>query len=222
MRRLKTALAVIALVAAIGVVNYAVKMDPKHLVERGVGQDHHHHHQEEQEAEEGREGEEGQASGQHHEHHEHSDPTSATPGSLGPEAAPVRLDVFYETDNECMTDFEPLMKKIADHYGDRVRIDFKPTQIEANKQAADELRLGCASGLAINGEVVKKVPGVGEHGLVAFRGPPGQKDYTPAQLVKTIEHELTTKGVEFTPSNGAVEGPQAGAAAGHDHEHHHH
>jgi hypothetical protein len=184
MSKWKTAIVAIALLAAVGLVNYAIKMDPKHLVERGVGLDHHHH---------GEEGEEG----------EHAE----TLDLIGPDGAPAKLDVFYEDDNECMAEFQPLMRKIAEEYAPHVQVEFKPTRIEANRDLADKLRLGCASGIALNGEVVKEVPGLGELGLVALRGPPGQKDYDATMLRKAIEHELETRGVEFTPPPPEKEAP---------------
>jgi len=163
-------------------------MDPKQLAARGVGTDHHHHHEENKEEE----------------------PKPAEKlDVIGPEDAAVKLDVFYEDDNECMSEFEPLMKKIAEQYAPNVRVEFKPTRVEENRERADELRLGCASGISINGDVVKSVPGVGKLGLVAFRGPPGQKDYDETMLRKAIEHELETKGVKFTPPPPEEQPPTA-------------
>ena len=190
MSKWKTAIAVTALLVAIGLVNYAVKMDPKQLAARGVGADHHHHDEENEQ-----------------------DPAQAEEVAvIGPEGAAIELEVFYEDDNECMSEFQPLMKKIAEQYAPNVRVEFKPTRVEENQELADELRLGCASGISMNGEVTKVVPGASKFGFVAFRGPPGQKDYDETMLRKAIEHELETKGVEFTPPP-----PEEQLPAAHEH-----
>lgn len=181
MSKTKYAIAVIVLIALVAIFNYAINMDPTQLAARGVGRDlHDHGHDDEQEQPEG-----GPA-----------EPLEV----LGPEDAPVRLEVFYETDNECMTEFEPLMTKTAEEYAPHVRVEFKPTSVKENEERTHDLRLGCRSGIAINGEVVKKVPGVGDFNMVTFQGPPGQRDYDESMLSKVIEHELEQKGVEFEPS----------------------
>lgn len=184
----KYAIAVIALIALVGVFNYAINMDPTQLAARGVGRDPHAHDHDEGEAEEQEE-------------------PAEPPDLIGPEDAPVKLEVFYEDDNQCMVGFAPLMTKLGEQYAPHLRVEFKPTQLPDNQRRSDELGLGCASGLAMNGEVVKNVPDLKPFGLVAFRGPPGMKDYDENLLRKAIEHELEIKGVDFTPTPVEAEGP---------------
>ena len=197
MSKLKLTVAVIALLALVGVVNYAIKMDPTQLAARGVGLgDHHHHGDEEEEAE-----------------------PPIKVDVMGPEDAALKLEVFYDEDNPCMAEFEPTMKGIAEQYAPHVRVEFKPTSKEENMLRSQEVRLGCEAGIAINGEVVKKAPG--EEGLIAFRGPPGQKDFTSQQLRDVVEDELRTRGLQFTrvPDEGPPPVPPGDDHAGHQHDH---
>lgn len=197
----KYAIAVIALIALVGVFNYAINMDPTQLAARGVGRDPHEHH--------------------HDEEAEEQELLTEPPDPIGVEDAPVQIEVFYEDDNQCMMGFAPLMTEIGEQYAPHVRVVFKPTHLPENHRRSDELGLGCASGLAMNGEVVKKVPGLGRFNLVSFRGPPGMKDYNEKALRKAVEHELKIKGVEFTPPSVEQESREAEESdEEHSHEHH--
>jgi hypothetical protein len=187
MSKTRYALAVIVLIGLVAIFNYAINMDPTQLAARGVGHDPHDHGHEDE-----------------HEHEEHAE-AAKPPDFIGPQDAPVSLEVFYETDNECMTEFEPLMAKISERYAPHVRIEFKPTSVAENMERTHELRLGCRSGIAINGEVAKKIPGVGPFDVVSFQGPPGQKDYDETMLYRAIEYEMKQKGVEFEPSAPELE-----------------
>jgi len=181
MTRGKYAIVVIGLIVVLGVFNYAIRMDPTQLAARGVGRDPHAHH------------------------HEHGDEEEAQlelpepPDIIGPEDAPVLLEVFWDDHYVCVKVFQPLMMRIVEAYEPHVRAEFRSVYEGRNETRAKKLGLERMSGIAINGGVVKKLPTAAGFGLVAFRGVPGNINYSEQMLYQAIEEELKKEGIEFTP-----------------------
>ena len=196
MRKTKVAIAVIAILAVLAVANYAFRMDPTQLAARGVGRDPHSHDQVHEQAEESQ--------------------NLAPLEPLGPQGAPVRIEVFYPRAEIYHTDYEPLIQAIYEDYQPHLRIEPRDLSDPAVHKEAMELPLKGAPGLSVNGEVITQVEGAGVDGIVALRGGPGDRSWSPGMLRKVIEQDLKAKGVQFTPPPSSIEaGPQ------HDHEHEH-
>ena len=198
MRKTKIAIAVIAVLALLAAANYAFNMDPTQLAARGVGRDAHSHGDE------------------HEDEEEAPKPEPVVP--LGPEDAPVRIEVFYTRAEIYHTDFEPLIQAIYEDYKPHVRIEPRDLGTAEVRTQAMALPLHGAQGLAVNGEVIKQLPGAGAFNMVALLGSPQDRRWSPDMLRAFIEHDLKAKGVQFTPPpppNGVEAGPQ------HDHEQEH-
>ncbi len=201
-RQVITALVVIALLAAVGIINYANKMDPTQLAARGVGRGEHSHddHKDEQE----------------------QPPLSRDDADyvlpIGPEDAPVKIIVCYESIGYVRDEYRDIAEQIASEYGELVRIEFMDGTKPENRRFMDSISPSLRNGLIINGEVVKEVPGT-TFGIVSFSGSPQFEEWTVAELRMAIEHELKQKGVEFTShvSDSPMPGPQ-GPGDQHRHE----
>ncbi len=199
-RKIITALVVMALLAAVGVLHYMAQLDPVQLAERGVGRDAHDH-------------------GGHDD--EGPPPLSRDDADylvpIGPENAPVEILVCYNDIGIIRDEYRDLMEQIARDYSPHLRVEFVDSSDEANREMIDAISEGFTIGLIINGEVVKQVPQVA-FGMVSFSGSPMLEEWSAPELKMAIEHELRTKGVEFTSHAGEQPQPQH-PGPGHQHDH---
>jgi len=201
--KVKTLLIVVGLLAAVSLANkYIIKMDPEQLVERGVGKDAHSHG------------------------HDHGD-EEGKPGEedlrqpLGPEGAPVLVQVLATGITELEMPLRPMMTALSQTYPDHVRIEFPATDSEEFKKLVEQAH-GMPTGLIINGEMIKEVPEA-KLGFVTFQGTPTMEDWTEQDLRLVVEHELEKAGVEFTPTvQHAHEAAGGGGGEGHSHAGHNH
>ncbi len=194
MKRIKFVFVFVGVLVLLALANYAFKMDPTQLAARGVGKDAHHHDASD----------------------EHAEAPVAAIAPLGPEGAPVTIEVFYAGEAACREKFLPIMSEVNATYGDNVRIDFRDlTDAEVNARARD-MTLQARPGLTINGETIVKVPGAGSFGTVVFSGSPEDRNWAPDMLHKAIEAELTARGIHFDPPAPQIP-PQPDEHAGHDH-----
>lgn len=184
-RQIVTVLIVVALLAAIGIINYMNHMDPVQLAARGVGQGDAHSHSEEEQIE-----------------HlaQEPPPISRTDEDfvmpLGPEDAPVKLEFCYVDIGYVRDEFRNIAETIAQAYGDKVRIEFlHSTEPEVQKYIAS-IAENFANGVIVNGEVVKRVPG-SAFGVVSFSGSPQFEQWSIPELMAAIDYELEQKGIEF-------------------------
>ena len=197
-RQVITALVVIVLLAAIGVINYMSNMDPTQLAARGVGRDPHSH-------------------GDHEHEEEPPAPTEeALVEPIGPEDAPVKIIVCYQSVGYVRDEYRRIAEGVASDYGDLLRIEFMDSMKPENRELINAISENLHNGLIINGEVVKQIPG-STFGMVSFSGSPQFEEWSVHELRMAIEHDLKQKGVEFT--SHVDDAPPPPAHAGHTHEH---
>ncbi len=198
-RQIITALVIIALLAVVGVLHYMAQMDPVQLAERGVGRDAHDH-------------------GDHDD--EGPPPLSRDDADyvlpIGPENAPVEILVCYDNVQLVRDEYRELMEQMGRDYSPHLRVEFVDSSDEANREMIDAISEGFTIGLIINGEVVKHVPEAA-FGMVAFSGSPMLEEWSVPELKMAIEHDLRTKGVEFTSHVGEQPQPQQ-PGPGHEHD----
>ena len=192
------------LLVAVGLANkYIIKMDPTQLAARGVGKDAHSHGDEHEGVEEGKPGEED----------------LRTP--MGPEGAPVLIQVLAADITQLETPLRPMMSSLSGAYPQFVRIEFPGPESEEFKKLVEQAQ-GMTTGLLINGEMIKEVPEA-KLGFITFQGSPTFEEWTEQDLRLAVEHELEKAGVEFTSTleqGHQAEGGGGGEAdahAGHDH-----
>lgn len=177
-KRTKTILIVVGLLAAVGLFNYLIQMDPTQLAARGVGRDAHSHG-DEQDDHEGQPGEVDLRQ------------------PIGPEEAPVVIQVLAASPGEIEMPLRPMMSAIVADYPGLLRIEFPAPDsdefTEAVKQAG-----GVPMGLLINGEMIKEIPEA-KLGFVTFQGSPAFEEWSELDVRLAVEHELEEAGVEFTP-----------------------
>ena len=121
--------------------------------------------------------------------------TTEIPKPIGPEDAPVRIQVFVSSDNHCHSNTTDVIGKLPedDAYKGKVRVEFLDTSNPAVKKKAGDAKIGCSAGLLVNGKSAMKIPGHGEAGLVIFTGPVNEKNYTEADLRAAIDQILKEK-----------------------------
>lgn len=194
MKRVKVAIVFVAVLGLLALANYTFKMDPTQLAARGVGREAHQHNDEDQ--------------------HDEEPVAAITP--LGPEGAPVTIEVFYAGEASCQETFWPIMSEINTTYRDNVRINFSDLMDADVNKRAREMTLHATPGLTINGKTIVKVPGAGSFDTVVFTGSPEDRSWNPDTLHKAIEAELTARGIEFDEPAPQIP-PQPGERAGHNH-----
>lgn len=198
-RQIITIIVVILLLAAIAVVNYMRQMDPTQLAARGVGKGGHHHHDDESKPE------------------EEPPPMSRSEedyvAPIGPEGAPVKIQVVYSRIEQVQSEMRPLMEQVAGRYAPHVRIEFLDATKAENRPIIDAVANNLDYGLIINGAVTKEVP-TAAFGMVTFSGSPQFEQWSMPELFAAIERDLQKQGVQF--ESHLDEQP---AAPAHEHEH---
>jgi hypothetical protein len=209
-KKMKTILIVVALLAAIGVFNWVMQMDPTQLAARGVGQDPHSHGEDE---------------------HAHDDqPARPTLEELqepvGPADAPVTIVSIWNDQQELELALRPMLSSIAGSYDGKVRVEFVGPGSENYEETVEQAG-GVRIGLLINGEMIKEIPEA-DLGMLAFSGSPTLSEWGEPEIRLAIEHELENKGIEFEAHvehdhSHEQQGrpmpprPPAGSHAGHGH-----
>lgn len=124
----------------------------------------------------------------------HGDGPTELPKPVGPEGAPVKIQVFVSGSNSCHSETVTQLQNLAQDgpYKDKVRVEFLDTSKPEVKKLASESKIGCDAGLLLNGRTALRVPGHGEAGLVMFSGPMGQK-YKLADLTAGVDQILKEK-----------------------------
>lgn len=117
------------------------------------------------------------------------------PKPIGPEDAPVRIQVFVSSGNHCHNTTTEVISKLPEDaaYKGKVRVEFLDTSNPDVKKKAGEAKIGCDAGLLVNGKSAMKIPGHGEAGLVVFTGPVNEKNYKEADLRAAIDQILKEK-----------------------------
>jgi len=180
-RQIITTVVVILLLAGIGVVNYVRQMDPTQLAARGVGQSGHHHDDEAKPEDE-------------------PPPMSRSEedyvAPIGPEGAPVKIQVVYSDMGAVQNEMRPLMEQTGTLYVPHVRIEFLDATKPENRPIIDAVADNLHYGLIINGAVTKEVP-TAAFGMVTFSGSPQYQEWSVPELFSAIERDLAKQGVQF-------------------------
>jgi hypothetical protein len=128
------------------------------------------------------------------------------PKPAGNPSAPVKVRVFVTSDNTCDTSTIKAMEKLTTKYPGKVYVEYADLLNEKVKKEADRVKIGCKSGLTINGKNRFFIPSRGLNGTIMFDGPVGQKNYRPDDVEAVIELLL------HTHAKGAAKGSGTGAA----------
>lgn len=128
------------------------------------------------------------------------------PDPIGPEDAAINIMVYVTSDNTCDTTTLGAMEDMGNKYKDRIRVEFADMLDEAVLQEAQNAKLGCKSGLTINGKSQFLLPERGIKGTVLLDGPPGEKNYTMDDVEAVIQHLL--KEDEDAPADDAAKAVQ--------------
>ena len=125
------------------------------------------------------------------------------PQPMGVRGAPIQVKVYVTGGNECDTSTLAAMKGIGAKYGKQVYVQFVDLRNEQVQAEAHKAKLGCKSGLTINGQSKFMLPGRGLHGAVLFDGPAGQKNYKMSDVEAVVEHLLKKAKAKHGGSKGA-------------------
>ncbi len=193
-----TAVVVVALLAGIAGFNYMMQRDPAQLAARGVGQGGHSH--------------------DHDQDHDHDEMPTAEQllEPIGPENAPVTVEVLSFDLGEIEQLLRPMLGHIAASYEDRVRVKFHDPGTDEYAQLLEDVTSGVGAGLVINGEMIKEVPEA-DLGMLAFVGSPAMDDWGEREVRMAIEHELRTMGIDAEPAEHTHAEIHADPHAGHSH-----
>lgn len=114
----------------------------------------------------------------------------ALPKPMGTKTAPIKVRVFITSDNTCDTSTLTAMEQVHKKYAGKVYIEFADLLDEKVKKEADKLKIGCKSGLTINGKNRFFLPGRGLKGTIMFDGPVGQKNYKGEDIEAVVQFLL--------------------------------
>jgi hypothetical protein len=118
------------------------------------------------------------------------------PPDTGPDDAPVRLEVYVNSSNDCLASVVYVIKPLSDVYGDLVQIDYRDTLDPEVRAESDDRQIGCEAAIFFNGEnVVKAQPG-NLTGAKRFQGPPDETDYSTGDVYGAINYILREAGIE--------------------------
>lgn len=131
--------------------------------------------------------------------------TVKLPGPMGPEDAPVRVRVYVTSDNSCDTTTLENMKKLGAKYGDKLRVTFGDLLDKEVEKEAHIAKIGCKSGLTINGKSKFILPERGLKGAILLDGPVGQTNYTAKDVEAIVVHLLKKKGLLSAEAAGEGE-----------------
>lgn len=115
---------------------------------------------------------------------------TALPEPMGKAGAPVTIKVYITSDNDCDKTTLGAMQTISDQFKDKVFIKFVDLNNADAKKEADKLKIGCKTGIAINGKTKFILPGQGLKGAIMLDGPVGQKNYDVKTLQTVVEYLL--------------------------------
>ena len=115
------------------------------------------------------------------------------PKPMGNVNAPVKIRVYLTSDNTCDTSTLSALQTVSKEFGDKVYVDFVDILKPEVKKEADKLKIGCKTGIAINGKTRFIIPDRGINGAILFSGPVGKKDYGPKEIMDVVRYLLKQK-----------------------------
>lgn len=114
------------------------------------------------------------------------------PAPMGSPDAPVEVRVYVTTDNECDVTTLSAMQDLAQKFGDDIYVTFGDLLDEDVQAEAHAAKIGCKSGLTINGQSKFILPERGLGGTVLLDGPVGEINYKIEDVEAIVEHLLKT------------------------------
>ncbi len=118
------------------------------------------------------------------------------PEPAGPEAAPLKIEVYMMGGDACHMPTIEMVEKAQQMYPDQLRVIYHDTREPGVAEQAQMRKVACEVGLFLNGENTIKVPGRGKYGLLTFQGPPGHMGWGADDFYAAIEQVLESEGVE--------------------------
>lgn len=116
------------------------------------------------------------------------------PKPMGAKTAPVKVKVYVTSGNECDTTTLTAMQDIGKKYGDKVYIEFGDMAQGDVLTEAQKAKIGCKSGITINGKSKFVLPERGLDGSILLDGPVGQINYNMDDVDEIIAHLLKKSG----------------------------
>ncbi|NSW58590.1 MAG: hypothetical protein HPY44_21470 [Armatimonadetes bacterium] len=137
------------------------------------------------------------------------------PKPMGSPNAAVKINVYVTSDNTCDTTTLGAMKELAKELGDRVYVKFEDLLEEDTLKEAQKAKIGCKSGITINGKSKFILPDRGLKGAILLDGPIGQTNYDMHDIKDIVYHLLDQKG-QVTKEELAAHEAEAAKALGPD------
>lgn len=122
--------------------------------------------------------------------HDEGHKAAELPKPQGSKNAPIQVRVYVTSDNACDTTTITAMQKLHDRYPGKVYIEFADLLKPDVKKEADKVKIGCKSGVTINGKTRFFLPGRGLKGTIMLDGPVGQKNYTTEDIDAVVKFLL--------------------------------
>ena len=124
------------------------------------------------------------------------------PKPIGDPGAKIQVKVYVTGGNECDTTTLSAMQAIAAKYQKEVYVQFADLRDKQVQAEAHKAKLGCKSGITINGQSKFILPGRGLHGAILLDGPVGQKNYKMSDIEAIIEYLLEKEKTRATGAKG--------------------
>lgn len=125
------------------------------------------------------------------EEHETQEQRAELPAPLGAPDAPVKVQVYVTSDNECDVTTLQAMQDLARKFGDDVYVTFSDLLDEEVQVEAYAAKISCKSGITINGKSKFVLPERGLKGTVLLDGPVGEMNYDLTDVEAIIKHLLS-------------------------------
>lgn len=114
---------------------------------------------------------------------------------IGPEDAPVMLEVFYEEVNDCHGGISDSASELAIRYTPHLRLKLLPWNAEGTEERADELDAHCLVAIALS---TREDDGSWGPGEVLFISPPDIGEWTWGDVEGHIVTRLNEAGIEIS------------------------
>ena len=125
---------------------------------------------------------------------DHKNEPVELPKPMGSPDAVVKIQVYVTSDNDCDTNTLKAMQNLAKELGDRVYVEFGDMLDAETLKEAQAAKIGCKSGLTINGKSKFMLPERGIKGAILLDGPIGQTNYDMVDVRDIVFHILDQKG----------------------------
>ncbi|MFW5867129.1 MAG: hypothetical protein ACOCX2_04895 [Armatimonadota bacterium] len=116
---------------------------------------------------------------------------------FGSDDAVVKLEVFYEEENDCQGGISADACNLAQRYQPHVQTQLRPWNAEGTKERAEELEAHCLVVIAVS---TRDSDGTWGPAKIEFISPPGTGDWSWGDLEGLVATKLAETGVEITPA----------------------